>query len=162
MQTIQLKSNQPLIKRGENMENTKHEAMNKLNAWLNHAVPMLRKELEKGYKLNADGNLCKKDNPRFYAILATAPYRAYINFSDISVWLKSDICYKTGDYSCNYFKRDIWLFNPKNQKEQYTYTFKTDYTQESIINAENELKNLEYTKRDIEGAISDLKHEFQF
>lgn len=137
-----------------NVLENKAEAMNTLNSWVNTVYPQFVREIKKGYKVKADGSLFAKDKPRFKSILDTKPFRAYLDYSKHSgLILVCDITYKTGEYSCNYYKHRIYL-------EQDFTPLRTDYTAKVIEAAMLEIRTLEAKKAKLRTQQEALRLEF--
>jgi hypothetical protein len=134
----------------------KAAAMNKLHTWANEACPLIIEELKSGFKLNADGSLCKKDKARFDHILSRAPFRAFLDFSKYSVWLKTDISYSVGEFGCNYYKYHFCVHSNDGYAPLFT-ELKTDITADYLNNIDAEIKALEKQKQEISSEIFNLQ-----
>lgn len=107
------------------IQKNKVEAINKLHTWLNKVVPQIQMEMAKGYKLKADNDFFKKDKERFQSLLNDKPFRAYYDKRRNSLELVADITYKTGEFSCEYYKQVIYLnhkYEPLNEITIEDYT----------------------------------------
>ena len=102
------------------MLKAKVDAVNKLHAWLNEAIPELLVLVHQGYSCKTDGSLYKKDAIKFKEITDTAPFRASIDSRYSSLSLRADITYKTGDHTVEYYKRHISLTHEHNILPYYT------------------------------------------
>jgi hypothetical protein len=137
-------------------QTNKAKAMNELHIWCNKIVPLLIVELDKGFKVNADGNLSKKDKVRIDPLLKSAPYRAYLEFSKYSTWLKTDISYRTSEYSNDYYKLHFCVNSYPSLIPDFK-PLKTDITSAYLDDIQSQIKNLEQQKNVIDSQIFDLK-----
>jgi hypothetical protein len=138
------------------IQTNKAKAMNELHAWCNKIVPLLIVELDKGFKVNADGNLSKKDKVRIDLLLKSAPYRAHLEFIKYSTWLKTDISYRTGKYSNDYYKLHFCVNSHPSLIPDFK-PLKTDITEAYLDDIQSQIKNLEQQKNAIDSQIFDLK-----
>jgi hypothetical protein len=140
----------------EMIQTNKAKAMNELHIWCNEIVPLLIAELKKGFKVNADGNLSKKDKVKIDPLLKSSPFRAHLEFSKYSTWLKTDISYRTGEYSNDYYKLHFCVNSHDGVIPDFK-PLKTDITAAYLDDIQSQIKNLEQQKNVIDSQIFDLK-----
>lgn len=137
---------------------SKVNCINKVHSYINKTVPLLIEELKKGYKTTVNNELFKKDKERINKIInANDHFRACLDMSSCSIWLKVDNTYKTSQYSCNYYKKNIYLFNRVEDREGATFEPLKMVSVEMLEHAEIELKKAKEEKEKIESKINRLK-----
>lgn len=136
-----------------NVLKNRAECMNKVHSYCNKVVPELIEELNKGFRLlSNDYRFFKKDEERFSSILGKYPhFRAYIKASEYSLWLKVDDHYQVSECSCNYYGRDIYLYNMSESKCEEWKPLQMA-TEKELLEAKKRQTQIEYE-------ISELKSE---
>ena len=138
------------------IQKNKAEAMNKLHAWLNQAIPQIEREVARGYRTTSSGEFFKRDGERFSEIIKTSPFRAIITPQNNCIHLMADIRYKVGEHTVDYYKRELWIFDKENRSD-----FRTNYIYQDIRYAKWKIRDLNTKIDDLRKEIELLRTEFE-
>ena len=125
----------------------KIKAVNALHNWINEVVPQLNKILAAGYKRKKDGDFYNANKGPLSAILAGAPYRAWIDTRHKGLTLRADTHYPDGGRTA-YHSRNILLEAPFPPLKIYHAS--------TVAEARRQKAMLEHKIRDIQNQINAL------
>ena len=125
------------------------EKVNELHQWINDNFKEIKRLTDNARYIQNGMALSKKDKEAVSHILKGSPFRAYIEITEYSVILNTDITYKTGESGCHYYKQYIYLKDNDTFKPLPIYNIDAVNTLFSVFNtAKKELESAEdnYTK----------------
>lgn len=100
-------------------------AVNELHTYLNQVAPKIYNYVEKhGVRINKDYSIFKKDKEYLNKLLANPPknVRVYISNCEYSgLIIKADTNYKDSEWSCSYYRNDIYIKRPWEPLELWDY-----------------------------------------
>lgn len=132
------------------------ECINKVHTYLNETAKEIQEELAKGFRINNDFRLYKKDKERIDAIIDKRPhFRAILKTNEYSIALWVDDNYQntpnypSGGYGCCYYGKTVYLWDNNSNKP---YELKA-----LPLTSCKELENAEIELREVEDKISSLR-----
>ena len=146
-----------------NVEQNYIDCNNTLAAYLNSVFPLFIARLEEGFKVKSDYSLYKKDSDDIKAIFVNEPYiRTFLQVSEYSIYLDVDHTYQTGEYSCTYLKRSIWVGDGAGKTEERRVVEFKPLTLKSMASYKanlQEYKQLQIKESELKRKLAKLKLE---
>jgi hypothetical protein len=140
---------------------SKVAAINQMHSFINGIVPKLIDMLKQGYKCKKDGSLFDKDARDLQGIINNGSVKlhsAFVDSNGYSVVLRVKNAYKTGEYSCNYVERSVWLCSYERIFEEFT-PFCENMTESYYKNIQDIIEEKQEMIDKLQGEIMTAKRE---